>query len=572
MNTDGALNRLDQLDNDHDGVGDPADSDDDDDAVPDTDDNCALTHNLDQADFDGDGRGDACDPLNDLDHDGDGVPDGPIAPDLAARALEAKMRWARETTHFVIRIDALSRAFQNEFTQTLTDAAVLDPVAWEAKKSENYNGVGDDPAEAGYNVPVDLPGGAEVPVSLLVIPKEMWNAFGDDDPIRWINDRNANPNLEIALHGTYHANNVPSGDWADLPDRNFFSCETCGHPLEAVYQLLRVGKRTLLGQYGLDPWIQDSGADPLFSPFVDWSDAANPLIGYAPPFNASDTQSRDATARLGMAAFSASIFEETSPIFAPEGSSHEQFDLFGMFHTSADRQVDPEAPPGMSYPEYLASITEHGGLNTWLIEEVEWSTRYCNDLDRLAFCDAAPGDVNRENNMVDPARWAKWLTLLEHARTNGEAMTMGDYALAMAVDNCREIPNPSQVDGDADGKGDACDLEQIDIRPGSRDIINPKSSGIIPVAVLGSDALDVNFVDITTLRLGPGEAQPVHKLDQGAVLSAHIHDANGDHFDDLVTHYSIQASGVQAGDPELCLSGMIGATPFEACGPITTRP
>jgi len=573
MNTDGALNRLDQLDADHDTVGDPADDDDDNDGVPDDVDNCPLTPNDDQADFDLDGRGDACDPLNDADLDADGVLDGPIDMDLYARARAAKARWARSDTHFILRVDALSRVFQNEFTQTLIDGATLDPVAWELKKAENYNGIGDDPAVAGYNVPSGLPGGADVPLTVVVIPRLLWDAFGDDDPIRWINDRNANPNLEIALHGTYHANNVPTGDWADLPDRDFFSCETCGHPMEAIYQLLRIGVRTLRGDYALDPWILDSGVNPGTAPYIDWSDAANPLLSYAPPFNASDTPSRDATARLGFLGFSASVFEEESPIFAPEGSSHEMFDAFGMFHASADRQVDPEAPPGMEYGEYLDAITQYGGLNTWLIEEVEWSTRYCNDRDRLAPCAAAPDNVNRENNMVDGGRWAKWLMLLEHAKASGEVMTLGDYSLAVATDNCPAIVNPSQADVDADGVGDRCDVDRIDIMPGSDDnVVNLRGNGVVPLAILGSEALDVTNVDVTTLRFGPAGAVPAHALEIPEVYVDHLTDVDGDGFVDLVSHYRVSETGIAPGDTSACLTGVIGATSFEACDGITTRP
>jgi len=271
---------------------------------------------------------------------------------------------------------------------------------------------------------------------------------GDPDPMRWINDRNANPNLEISQHGTYHANNTPFGDWANQPDRFFFSCDECGFSLEAVFQYLRVGRRTLLGEYGVDPWIQQSGADPATSDRIDWSDAANPLIGYAPPFNASDPASREAEARLGFRGFSASAFEETSPIFTPEESHMENFDSLGMFHASADVEVDSEAPPGMSYRDFLESLTQAGGLNTWLIEEVSWSTRYCNDLERLEPCPAAPGGVNRENNMVDPARWDNWLTLLDYVNESDVVLTLGEYALAVATDNCATVANADQADGD----------------------------------------------------------------------------------------------------------------------------
>jgi hypothetical protein len=390
----------------------------------------------------------------------DGVPDGPLDPILYAKAKDAKAQWARNDTHFIIRIDALSRAFQNEFTQIMTDAAILTPSEWETNKFDSYNGIGDAPATNGYQVPVDLPGGMDCPVTLAVIPRLIWDAYGDPDPIQWINNRISNPNLEISQHGTYHHNNTPLGDWKDLEDRNFYSSESAGLTLEENFQLLRVGLRTLLGDYASDWWILDSGMNTNSAPKIDWSMAANPMISYSPPFNTADTTAREATARLGFVAFSASVAEEygsLAPFFSPEGSHHEMIDQFGMFHASADRQVDPEAPEGMTYLEFLQSITQTNGLNTWLIEEVEWCTRYCNDLDRLVTCTNAPGGINRENNMVDPDRWTKWLTLLEYAKMTGEVMTMGDYALAMQFDNAPTVSNPDQLDSDQDGIGDAID-------------------------------------------------------------------------------------------------------------------
>lgn len=461
MNVDGGINHLDQLDNDNDGVGDPADTDDDDDGVPDLADNAPFAANAAQTDSDGDGIGDVADPLHNIDGDGDGVTNGPFEAALRAKAMAAKARWSRDDTHFIIRVDALGRQFQNEFTQTFVDAAILDPTAWEAHKLENYNGIGDYPATTGYQVPADLPGGANCPVTVAVIPRQLWNAFGDPDPIQWINNRIGNPNLELAHHGTYHANNTPLGDWKDMTDRNMYSSETAGLTLEENYQLLRIGRRTMLGQYADDQWIQQSGAVPGTSAAINWSLAANPLVSYVPPYDTGDTTSRDATARLGYRAYSASIAEESgflAPFFSPEGSHMEQIDQFGMFHASADLQVNPEVPSGHpNYVDYLQSITQSPGLNTWLIEEVEWSTRYCNDLPRLVPCPNPDGSVNRENNMVDPERWTMWLELLSYAKGAGEVMTMGDYALAMQFDNAPTVPNPDQADSDHDGIGDVVD-------------------------------------------------------------------------------------------------------------------
>ena len=564
MNTDGSLNRFDQLDADHDGTGDPADEDDDDDGVLDVDDNCPWSVNPAQGDKDLDWRGDACDPCDDRDADGDGITYGPTVPGLYDRARAAKGVWSSGDTHFIVRIDALSRAFQNEFVQVMTDAGILSPAEWELRKHDSYNGIGDNPAVDGYQVPDDLGGGLEVPISLVLIPKQIFDAYGDPDPISWINDRNSSPYLELAQHGTYHVNNTPLGVWATMPDRWYYSCETCGLDPGLVFQYLRVGARTMMGEYGIDPWIMQSGATAA-SDRIDWSGAANPFISYSPPFNASDTPSRDATAELGFLGFSASIYEEQSTIFTPEGSHHEMTDAYGMYHASADRQVDPVEPDSMTYADYLASITQWGGLNTWLIEEVEWSTRYCNDEERLSFCAAAPGGVNRENNMVDLARWERWLTLLQFVKDNGIPMTLGDYSMAMITDNCPGIPNSGQEDSDHDGNGDVCDLERIDIKPGSEiNPINPWSGGLVPVAIPGTPVLDLGRVDMDSLRFGPGMASPA--------LQARWEDVDGDGLIDLLLHFQTREAGIEEGMTEACLHGVIGATPFIACDVIKTVP
>lgn len=477
MNADGSVNYRDQLDNDFDTVvgnpedestwqrlGDVADSDDDNDGVGDAGDNCALVPNPGQPDGDGDGRGDACDPLDDTDTDGDGVPDGPAPGDpLYETSRAAAAKWSEGDTHFVIRIDALGRIFQNEFTQILTDAATLTPEGWAQKCWENYqpddlvDGAAYEPCGTDPSQPPALDGGREVPVTLVTIPKQLWT---DTPVVDWINDRNDNPLFELAMHATYHANNVPVSDWAGVEDRFFFSCETCGLTLAENLELLAVGRDTLLGNYG-NAWVAQSGATGS-SPAIDWFTSANPLISYAPPFNADDTAAREAVSMLGFRAHSSSVFEESSPIFTPEGSHHEGFDQFGLFHASADLELDPPDTTGddydrAAYEQYLQANTDDGGLTTWLIEEVEWSGRPCPNDDRVnGTCNGAS---NRENNTVYAPRWEAWLQLLDFVRDypGGVAMTMGEVALARGFDNAPTVPNPDQADSDHDGIGDVVD-------------------------------------------------------------------------------------------------------------------
>jgi hypothetical protein len=108
----------------------------------------------------------------------------------------------------------------------------------------------------------------------------------------------------------------------------------------------------------------------------------------------------------------------------------------------------------------------------------------------------------------------------------------------------------------------------IDIKPGS-DVnpINPRSRGVIPVAILGSDTFDVADVDASTLAFGPDRAP----LAQGGGLQ--VVDVNGDGFPDLLAHFRTQETGIAFGDTEACVSGeLLDGTPFEGCYSVSTVP
>ncbi|MDB4308049.1 hypothetical protein N9985_02040 [Gammaproteobacteria bacterium] len=88
----------------------------------------------------------------------------------------------------------------------------------------------------------------------------------------------------------------------------------------------------------------------------------------------------------------------------------------------------------------------------------------------------------------------------------------------------------------------------IDIKPGSDpNPVNPKSKGVIPVAVLGSMDFDATQVDFSTVEFGPGKASPVH--------DGHVENVNGDGFEDMVFHFKTQGTGITCGDTEATLSG-----------------
>ena len=90
-------------------------------------------------------------------------------------------------------------------------------------------------------------------------------------------------------------------------------------------------------------------------------------------------------------------------------------------------------------------------------------------------------------------------------------------------------------------------LAEIDIKPGSdKNPVNPKSNGVIPVAVLGSIDFDATQVDHSTVVFGPDEAAPVH--------DGHVEDVDGDGFMDMVFHFKTRETGLDCGDTEAYLS------------------
>jgi len=91
----------------------------------------------------------------------------------------------------------------------------------------------------------------------------------------------------------------------------------------------------------------------------------------------------------------------------------------------------------------------------------------------------------------------------------------------------------------------------VDIKPGSfpNSINLRRDTGVIPVAILGSEEFDVTDIDVTTLTFGPGEQVPAHDP------AGHYEDVNEDGFMDLVSHYVVGGTGIASGDTEACISG-----------------
>jgi sugar lactone lactonase YvrE len=105
----------------------------------------------------------------------------------------------------------------------------------------------------------------------------------------------------------------------------------------------------------------------------------------------------------------------------------------------------------------------------------------------------------------------------------------------------------------------------LDVRPGSpRNRVRPGSRGVIPVAILGSEDLDVREIDEATLAFGPGGAPAAHEPE-------HLVDLDGDGLEDLLAHFRVTESGIAPGDGEVCLRGaLLDSRPLRGCDAIET--
>lgn len=105
-----------------------------------------------------------------------------------------------------------------------------------------------------------------------------------------------------------------------------------------------------------------------------------------------------------------------------------------------------------------------------------------------------------------------------------------------------------------------------DIKPGSdRNVINPFSRGVMPVAILGSEGFRVADIDVTALAFGPNYAPPVR------VVGRHREDINDDGYPDLVVRFQTVEAGIEFGDTQACLSGeTLDGTPFIGCDTVRT--
>jgi filamentous hemagglutinin family protein len=112
---------------------------------------------------------------------------------------------------------------------------------------------------------------------------------------------------------------------------------------------------------------------------------------------------------------------------------------------------------------------------------------------------------------------------------------------------------------------------EIDVEPRSRrDRVSPGRRQPLPVALLGSENLDVRDVDVHSLRFGPGEAGPRAHFGSGRGRGV---DVNRDRRTDLMALFSVREAEIAYGDRIVCLFGETrDGTVIEGCDEIDTMP
>jgi uncharacterized delta-60 repeat protein len=112
----------------------------------------------------------------------------------------------------------------------------------------------------------------------------------------------------------------------------------------------------------------------------------------------------------------------------------------------------------------------------------------------------------------------------------------------------------------------------VDVKPGNEDNVVPlKSNGVVTVAILTTDSFDAATVDPASVCFGDAE-DPAQRACNEKHGQGHLVDVNGDGRPDLLLHYDVEQTGIDAGDVQACLTGETHTgNAIEGCDRIVTK-
>jgi len=150
---------------------------------------------------------------------------------------------------------------------------------------------------------------------------------------------------------------------------------------------------------------------------------------------------------------------------------------------------------------------------------------------------------------------------LTHPRVDAEAAFLSVEACDDGIDN--------DLDGLIDVEDPDCpDLKLIFIAPQSGKAVNLSSRGLLTIGVLGSETAGIADLELGSLRLGPGQAFPLHDPSNPQQLWSQVRDVNHDGIPDLILHFRMAEALLSPDDPQVCLLGEIGREAFRSCAAI----
>jgi uncharacterized delta-60 repeat protein len=112
----------------------------------------------------------------------------------------------------------------------------------------------------------------------------------------------------------------------------------------------------------------------------------------------------------------------------------------------------------------------------------------------------------------------------------------------------------------------------VDVKPDSSNNVIPlQANGVIPVAILTTDAFDAASVDPSSVCFGSA-SDPTARDCSAKQGTGHLQDVNGDARTDLLLQYETPQTGIRPGDTQACLTGQTyGGVSIEGCDRIVTK-
>jgi uncharacterized delta-60 repeat protein len=112
----------------------------------------------------------------------------------------------------------------------------------------------------------------------------------------------------------------------------------------------------------------------------------------------------------------------------------------------------------------------------------------------------------------------------------------------------------------------------VDVKPDSTDNVVPlQAGGVIPVAILTTDAFNAGSVDPASVCFGSA-SDPSKRDCSEKHGTGHLVDVNGDLRPDMLLHFETQETGIAPGDTQACLSGRTTTgVAIQGCDRILTK-